>query len=325
MKFNISNKEKILVISNDAGATEYISHLLLNENAHEWNVFALRNSLASVIFDKYNIEFSLLKKLDELYAVVEKNKPGIIFYGTGWQADFSSIVKGICDKYTIKSIALIDHWVNYKERFKKDSLPDTILVMDDIANNIAVKEFDSSVNIVQTKNYFIENIQSNYRNILNKKLNKIVFISEPTTRDKMDITAYEYSVVEKLLHKYDDMIIRLHPTENIDKYNHIISKFSNSKVLVLSSYDEELVDTLSKSKLTIGFGSMALYISYLLGIDTISYMANRDFKPSIPIPSEYMLRDLNDLDNLNFIKPEQDLNSNAIEFETVIKNTLGVV
>ena len=85
----------------------------------------------------------------------------------------------------MKSIALIDHWTNYKGRFSENSLPDAILVMDDLARKIAIKEFNSKVNIVQIKNYFMEGMLSNFFLIENKtfdfifaNINKNILLSD---------------------------------------------------------------------------------------------------------------------------------------------------
>lgn len=312
-----------MVISNDAGSTEYISHIILNEKNYNWVVYALKDSLASKIFKKYDIEFDTFKELDELINIVKRDEPSIILYGTGWQVDFSYTVKSICLNNNIKSIALIDHWSNYKERFSENSLPDLILVMDDLANKMAIKEFTDKVNIIQIKNYFFESVISDFHSIKNKIFDSIVFISEPTVVNKIDLDAYEYTLVENLLLFFDDIIIRLHPSENEDKYDAIISKFPKVNVKIINPYEEDLLITLTKSKLTIGLGSMALYISYLLNINTISCVLNSKIKPSIPIPEQYILKDLKDLKDIVFLPLSlDDLNKSAVEFSTMIDHVL---
>jgi hypothetical protein len=283
----------------------------------------LEDSLASKIFKKYDIGFDFLTDLSGLTTIVKRDDPDIILYGTGWQVDFSNVVKKICSNSNIKSIALVDHWSNYKERFSEKSLPDAIVVMDDSANEIATKEFDNKVNVVQIKNYFMESIISEFYLIKNKTLDSVVFISEPTVVNKIDLNAYEYTLVENLLCFFDDIIIRLHPSENEDKYNTIISKFPKANVKVIKAHEEDLLITLSKSKLTIGLGSMALYISYLLKINTISCVLDSNIMPKIPIPKQYILNSLQDIENIEFTHTNKaNLNNNETKFRHMIESVL---
>ena len=104
---------------------------------------------------------------------------------------------------------------------------------------------------------------------------------------------------------FNKVIIRLHPTEHKEKYNEIISKFINKNIKVIEPYEESLATTLSKSKLTIGIESTALYTSYLLGIKTISYIPNKYKEPSIPLPKKYILTNLKKLKEINFSIPQQ--------------------
>ncbi|MBL4711319.1 MAG: hypothetical protein JKX75_02255 [Gammaproteobacteria bacterium] len=251
--------------------------------------------------------------------IVSQVKPDIILYGTGWQVNFSSIVKSICIKYTIKSIALIDHWARYKERFFENSLPNAILVMDDIANKKAKELLNTEIPIFQTKNYYIENIIASFSLIENKIFDSIVFISQPTVVDKIDSNAYEYALLEDILAMFNQVVVRLHPTENKNKYNEVIAKFPKKKVSVVESYEEDLTITLSKSKLTIGIGSMALYISYILGIKTVSYISDRHHTPNIPLPKKYILTNLRDVRKLVFEQANKsNLYSKSESFDTVL-------
>ena len=277
--------------------------------------------MASKVFAKYDIKFNLFTKLGELDGIVAVNNPDVILYGTGWQVNFSKVIKKICFTKNIKSIALIDHWTSYKKRFDENCLPDFILVMDDLAHETATKEFNESVNVVEVKNYFLEDMTSKFSAIKNKTSNSIVFISEPTTHDKPNLNNYEYKLLEDLLHNFDNIIVRLHPTESENKYDEVLTKFSTVNVSIIKPYEEDLLITLSKSKLTVGLSSMALYISYLCGINTISYVSNSGRVPTIPLPKEYVLKDLKELKKIRFKSvSENKLYSKAIPFDKMLKS-----
>lgn len=325
MKVNIS------VISNDAGATEYLASLIQSQSSNiNWNVFALVNSPASKIFKRLEIPFSTINKVEELYEKFNTKTTDIFMYGTGWQENFSKIIKETCIKNKIKSIGLIDHWITYEDRFYKDALPNFIMIMDDNAYKLAKDTFPEKVGILQVKNYFLEQVKSSFTLIQNKSFLSVVFISEPTSiiakNNFQDENAYgftEYSAVEDLLQKFDSLIIRLHPSDEINKYNYIVEKYYDKNITIIKPYEEELIETLSKSKLTIGFDGMALYISYVLGIKTISYMPNNERELTIPIPKRYLLRDINDLHKVKFETLDfDDLQGNAKDFSKVIHHIL---
>lgn len=323
----------ISVISNDAGATEYLAPLiqlrLTNININ-WNVFALNNSPASKIFKRLKIPFNTISKVEELYESINPEITDIIMYGTGWQVNFSRIVKDICIKNKIKSIGLIDHWTLYKDRFYENSLPSFILIMDDNANKLAKNTFPKEVNVIQVKNYFLEQTKLLFVSNENKAYSSVVFISEPTSliakNNFQNQNAYgftEYSVVEELIEKFDNLTIRLHPSDDISKYDYIITKNYSKKIIIIKPNEEALIDTLSKSQLTIGFDGMALYISYILGINTIAYMPNSDRKLNIPIPKKYLIRDINDLNKVEFEKLNfDDLQSGAKDFSEAVNYIL---
>jgi len=323
---NLINHKKILVFTNDAGASAYICSIILNESKFfNWIVYAIDNSPASKEFERNQISYTKFFLLDEINEIIKKKQPDVILYGTGW-LNFSDIVKENAKKYDIKTVALVDHWVRYRFRFSNNALPDAILVMDDIANKIAIDTFNSEVTIFQIKNYYIENIRSHYALMKKEMRDYVVFISEPTKvveNDDLNFNVFEYTFLEDILKKFDKVIIRLHPTESKDKYDGVISKFPKVNVKVVEPYEENLATTLSKSKLTIGIGSTALYVSYLLGIKTISYIPNRYIEPSIPLPKKYILTNLEDLKTLQFSDSKRiDFDSRAIPFYEMINSFL---
>ena len=304
---NHINQKKILVFINDAGASAYICSIILNEsNDFNWKVYAISNSPASKELEKNKIFYNKFLLLDEINEIIKKENPNIVFYGTGW-INFSGSIKESIKKNSIKTFALIDHWVNYELRFLKNCLPDVILVADDVAKKKAESIFNSKVQIFQIKNYYLENIKYNYLLSNSKIKDCVVFISEPTKVKKnvLDFNKFEYEFLEDILKIFNKVIIRLHPTEHKEKYNEIISKFINSDIKVIEPYEESLATTLSKSKLTIGIESTALYTSYLLGIKTISYIPNKYKEPSIPLPKKYILTNLEKLKDLDFSIPQQ--------------------
>ena len=322
MKNNFNTKQ-ILVFTNDAGASAYIASIISNESKlFNWTVYAISNSPATKELDKYNIPYNKFLFLNEVSEIIKKKQPDIILYGTGW-LNFNVIIKENSQKYNIKTIALIDHWANYKRRFSKNVLPDAIIVMDDAAQKIALDTFNSEVDIFKIKNYYLQNISNSYSLKKNNKKDFVVFISEPTKEDPLDFNAVEYDLLTDILRKFEKVIIRLHPTEAKNKYNKVTSSYPKSIIKVVKSSEEDLATTLSKSKLTIGIGSTALYVSFLLGIKTISYIPNRYKLPTIPLPQKYNLTNLEDLSSIDFSNEiRENVNSEALPFHQMLNYLL---
>jgi hypothetical protein len=318
---NNFNTKQILVFTNDAGASAYIASIISNESKiFNWTVYVISNSPATKELDKYNIPYNEFFLLNEISEIIKKKQPDIILYGTGW-LNFNVIIKKNSQKYNIKTIALIDNWVNYKRRFSKNVFPDAIIVMDDTAQKIALDTFNSKVPIFKITNYYLKDISYNYFLKKNNKKNFVVFISEPTKvkKNHLDFNAVEYDLLTDILRKFEKVIIRLHPTEPKNKYNKVISSYPKSVIKVVESNEEDLATTLSKSKLTIGIGSTALYISFLLGIKTISYIPNGYKLPTIPLPQKYYLNDLEDLSDIDFSNSiRENVNSGALSFHQML-------
>jgi hypothetical protein len=318
---NNFNTKQILVFTNDAGASAYIASIISNESKiFNWTVYVISNSPATKELDKYNIPYNEFFLLNEISEIIKKKQPDIILYGTGW-LNFNVIIKENSKKYNIKTIALIDNWVNYKRRFSKNVFPDAIIVMDDTAQKIALDTFNSKVPIFKITNYYLKDISYNYFLKKNNKKNFVVFISEPTKvkKNHLDFNAVEYDLLTDILRKFEKVIIRLHPTEPKNKYNKVISSYPKSVIKVVESNEEDLATTLSKSKLTIGIGSTALYISFLLGIKTISYIPNGYKLPTIPLPQKYYLNDLEDLSDIDFSNSiRENVNSGALSFHQML-------
>ena len=77
--------------------------------------------------------------------------------GTGWATAFEHEARRIARRRGIGSIAVIDHWTNYRERFVRDGeqiLPDEIWVTDPYARALAERTFEG-VRVVEQPNAYL--------------------------------------------------------------------------------------------------------------------------------------------------------------------------
>ena len=322
-----SRYKKFLVFTNDAGDCAHICSIILKEhNFFSWSVYAVKGSPASKLLKKNKISHTNFFLLNDIKGIIKKESPDFILYGTGSeQISFSEIIKENASKYNIQSIAVIDHWSNYKERFPKNTFPDAILTFDYNAHQLAKKLLNKS-NIFQIKNYYLENLHQEFINQKYFDKKYVTFISEPIKKKSASPSSYEYQLVDSILQKFNEVIIRLHPSEKKDKYDQLISNHKGKNIVKIDPYEESLSLTLSKSRLTIGINSYALYISYVFGIQTISCIPNLQKKKAIHIPNKYVLRTLDNIDKVNFNDDRNFmLNRNSLSFKSFIEQKMKCI
>ena len=105
------------------------------------------------IFNKF---FKNFKNLPLKKAIKDCNS---LISGTGWETCLEHNARIEAKIKSIKSIAVIDHWVNYKERFKfnnKSCFPNEIWVTDRHAFEIASNIF-KNIKIKLLENIYLKN------------------------------------------------------------------------------------------------------------------------------------------------------------------------
>ena len=127
-------KEPIMISCHDAGASNLILYWLLHNKFK--SIYFNLSGPATRIFKNY---FKQLKNhsLDE-----NLKKTKTLISGTGWSSNHEHKARIFAKQNKIKSIAVIDHWVNYRERFFLNGelvLPDEIWVFDKYAQILANK------------------------------------------------------------------------------------------------------------------------------------------------------------------------------------------
>jgi hypothetical protein len=221
----------------------------------------------------------------------------------------------------IPSIAYVDQWVNYSARFRKDMLPDYILVTDKVAAEDLKRELNTDLKVIvagtPALNYIKDFWATHRRNPKSEII--IYFATEPTTP--------EYSLQHGLtdLNQLDHLIetfrsdsrvsikVKPHPSDSIErliKYEKLITSESKNEVF-------------ENASILAGMRSMLLFEASLLGIPVLSLQIGRKTKSSLTDnrPNIKVVTDAKDL-NLNFQITEPDLSlCNNSWTESIIKIT----
>ena len=180
---------KVTLVAHDAGGAEILS---------SWAILQKKNysfSLKGPALTIFERKFGKIKNqnLDEAL-----ENSSLLISGTGWQSNLEIKAIKISKENKIRSIAILDHWVNFKERFfieGKLVLPDELWVVDAKAKRIA-KNFFPSTKILQIPNYYLNEIISEVKNknfFLDAK--SILYVCEPISRHKLN--GFNYQSNEK--------------------------------------------------------------------------------------------------------------------------------
>lgn len=277
---------KIGIVSHDAGGAEILSHWVRKNYSKNEYIFYL-DGPADKIF-KNNIDLELINEVAncEIEKFVELSD--LIITGTSWQSSIERKFIKSAKLQGKKVSSILDHWVNYQERFIIDDdliLPDEIWVCDEYAKKIAENVF-KNISLKLIKNPYIENLKKNITTYLklnsNIKTENMLYVCEPI-RDHAKIqfgdenyhgyteeSALEFFLkrIDLLNIDYKNIIIRPHPSENIKKYNWVIAKFSNLNIVI--DNEKNLMEQILSSNTIIGCESMAMVVGLIADKRVIS-------------------------------------------------------
>lgn len=184
------------------------------------------------------------------------------------------------------SVAFVEHWSFLKERFlvskNKFLLPDYIFVTDLFSKKFLssnLKFSKKKIFVIGSK--YLDHLQKKKITIKKKKINKILFISQPhkklenKLKKNFKINNFfgfnEFDVIKDLTQIIKDnkqykLTIKKHPNENKFKFKSLLK--NNVRILDQRIYICKIV---KKFDLIIGMDSMLLLELKLLGANVISY------------------------------------------------------
>ncbi len=285
-------KEPIAIVCHDAGSANIIISWIKKVNIFEKNVFMQgpANKLWVREYGKANLVDSLDKILERSVTLIS---------GTGWSSDLEHMARKSAKNNNIYSIAILDHWVNYEERFIRNDekiLPDEIWVVDKYAYFIAKKHFPDTL-IVQQENYYLKQ-QLSEINSCNSKNNKdLLYLLEPLRNRWEGVENAEYHALDffakniSIINKNNKISIRLrlHPSETYNKYMNWININKHLNI----SFDESisLSESIAKSSCVIGCHSYAMIVALEAGKKVYCSIPNDVPEWSLPHNGIIYIRD----------------------------------
>jgi len=210
-----------------------------------------------------------------------------VLSGTGWQSSFER--EAIARGRTLgkKTVAFLDHWVNYLERFDEAGhsvLPDELWVGDVEAERIARAQFDATPVVLHPNPYFEDLLAEIARGQAISAVSttsRILYICEPVSvhasakyGNERHFGYTEYEALRYFLtnmtalgQRIDAIAIRPHPSEPVDKY-----RWARDLVPlpVECSRKRTLVEETLAADIVIGCESMGMVVGLLAGKRVIS-------------------------------------------------------
>jgi hypothetical protein len=260
----------VVVVCHDAGAANHIFAWINDwfnaERLINHEIRLVIQGPAEKIWLDNPINSKIFKLYDELASAFKD--ANTILSGTGWASNLEYDAIQLARNIGINSIAVIDHWVNYKERFVRNEiecLPNCIWVTDSDAFRIAKNNF-SNLEIKKMPNCYLSNLVKNITPFSEKTIN-LLYVLEPVRNDwnrnlPGEFQALDYFIANINKITGDSPVIiklRLHPSDNINKYDKWIENNKEFNPMIDSS--NSLLKSISNSKWVVGAETYALIVA----------------------------------------------------------------
>lgn len=253
---------KTAVVCHDAGAANIVISALLKTGRYDWRAYM--QGPAEKLWKEAFPEVPLCDKLDKAILGAE-----LVITGTGWETDIEHNARKLAQFHQVKSITVIDHWVNYKERFVRDDeifLPDEFWVTDEYAYEIVLSTFPGK-QVLQIPNYYMEKQLRDIAQVKSPNRFELLYVLEPLRTDwergvpgEFQALDYFMSCLPELNLPVDTVVrLRPHPSEPNGKYSHWINE--NPFVNIELDASICIADSLGRATWVAGCESFALVLA----------------------------------------------------------------
>ena len=251
---------------------------------------------AEKIFANLNLKRCFIKKISRAHL----KKVEWLLTGSSWSSRLEHNARIFAKKEGVYSIAILDHWANYGQRFvtkKITSYPDEIWVVDKHAKKIARKIF-FNCKITQIPDYYKIQRLKQIKPIKKNTPKNLLYLLEPIRSNWGKSEAGEFQALKYFFKKINNLRIgkiaciklKTHPSESIKKYNNIIKKIKTPKLyLAKKSLEEEI----SAARWVVGCQTYALTLAVAAKRKVFCSLPPGAPKNILPYKQIIMIRKLN--------------------------------
>lgn len=267
------------IVSHDAGGAEVLSSYV---RAHPAPSCYVLDGPALKVFERKLGPLSV----STIGAALEASDE--VLCGTSWQSTLE--VEAIAHARTLglRTVAFLDHWVNYTERFVRNDnpcLPDEIWVGDVDAERLAVSAFPETVVRLEPNLYFQE-LREEFLTIAGSSAvrlsgSAVLYVTEPIREHGLltfgderhfgyteeDALRYFLSNAAAVDPAISSITIRPHPAETEGKYRWALTE---CRLPIVEGGIRALVSEIADADVVVGCESMAMVVALLGGKRVVS-------------------------------------------------------
>ncbi|MFY0631395.1 MAG: CDP-glycerol glycerophosphotransferase family protein [Flavobacteriaceae bacterium] len=276
-------KKGIITFSDPAGAKACLS-LGASLNKEDIIIVSDREYHFYEDFDTVTV-INFEKNINEYFDLVN---PDFVFTGTSWPEKIELSFIKEAKRRGVKTYSFIDHWINIKQRFKKDDTylyPSEIWLIDEEAREKAVLEGIPAELLRVTGNpyyaYLKEWKPKVSQSILNDKLGLasnqkyMLYVPEPLSTFNLQ-EKYGFDELSGLKHlekALDDIneeniiiLVKGHPNQNDKIFTNYINQ-TKSNTIYIKNYS--INDLICHSEFVVGYFSNSLIEASIIGKDVV--------------------------------------------------------
>lgn len=256
----------IAIVCHDAGAANHIVAWVRDQGVSD-GMQVYMEGPASRIWEAAYPEHPMKGSVTEAL-----NGARSLLSGTGWASDLEHEARCLARLAGLKTVAMVDHWVNYESRFTRGgtlALPDEIWVVDDYAYRIAAASFGECT-IRLKPDAYTQSLVASVRSVAEISGNELLYLLEPVRSDWGRGVPGEFQALDFMLDRVsrlklpDDTLIRLrpHPSDPPHKYDLYLARVHPHQIMLDSG---SLSDAISRAKWVAGCESFALTLALKAG------------------------------------------------------------
>jgi hypothetical protein len=273
--------KKIIFIISDPGSANIILSIVKKFKLKRINFFFTGHNTKKY-FSNFKNKFLEINSLKDL---IKKNYFDLGVIGTGYPPKYIHLANYL-KNYKILTVAILDHWLNFLGRFKKNKSlfkPDIILMTHKI--NYRLDNFFKHIKIFNVKNYYLEEQIREIKKIKKTKYD-CCYISDPASyiinakvRKKLIVDSMGSFISFIKNRRITKVLIRPHPNDNLFSFNNMIKKiikykeYDESNLIISKSKD--ISKDIGSSNSIFGMKSFGLFIALKAKKNVYSFQQNR--------------------------------------------------
>jgi len=288
------------VVAHDAGGAEIIASHILQKR---WDCQYHIDGAAKRVF------FRKIGHLESraLHSLIQDCE--WLLCGTSFLSDLEWQAIGLARKKGKKSVVVLDHWTNYRQRFFRKNIgnfPDEVWVGDGWAYDLAEK-YLPEVDVKLYPNPYFREIQREMLHLPKETRAggglRVLYACEPLREDGIalygdphywgyteeEAVRYFLKNLSKLGPKIEKVILRPHPQEEVGKYDWVSREFKGP---IFCREPGTLIEQIHQSDIVAGCATMAMVVGLIMGKRVVSCIPPGGKTEPLPHPEIEKIEDL---------------------------------